>query len=621
MSLQAPVALYGFTPGRIDVFWCATDQSSIMQTWSNDGTIWQTAVIARSNGPFGLAPAIYSDQPGKMDIGWTDAQGLPWYMSWSVSGWTQPVQINTSALATPVVWGPINFAAASPLVACANPLNRRSGNTEFLICDVDRRTWSLSFDGSKWSAAGGQECGLIYPPMQAKIAMTPGAAPVLCQISCDDSNHTAMLRVSSGEIPYAFDEATDFPQGANAAVSQAFQNENLWAQLVAGNYSYDFPVEFLNQVIDNPVFRSLLTTQTFRPETQTFAQLHPAGSSPGELDDDKRRLNRLIVEDLANGTIVKTPLKYWIALAGVVTSAPTLIARTANSAAVVDLVYSDLPNNSLWHARWLNGVQSLHPIYGTGEPTSPPPGPDFSAPVAIGQDNGGLHVLWRDTTGTIKHTVESSTGQFQTYNVASAPNASSAGGAVDAQGGVHAFWVGTDGGLYATSGTGGTWQTPTLMPMPGSLPVANTTYVIKSVGASGVQDILTPDQNGIAVTLTDGSTNPAVAAPYWHFEQTSPGVYHIKATANIGRGQFLSCHSDGSGIVDMFNMDDNSGRQKWRLDHADDPTSFTIAITGSSGIPNTHLKNLSVDSTTGAVSIAFPDPSSPQQLWRLEPQP
>src|ERR1700694_3950087 len=137
MNLQPPVALYGLSPGRLDVFWCATDQSSIRQTTSTDGTTWQTAVIAQGNGPFGLAPAIYSDQPGKMDIGWTDANSQLWYMSSNGSQWPNPVQLNPEAMTAPEVWAPQNFGAGSRLVACAGPLNRRSSNTEFLICDSE----------------------------------------------------------------------------------------------------------------------------------------------------------------------------------------------------------------------------------------------------------------------------------------------------------------------------------------------------------------------------------------------------------------------------------------------------------------------------------------------------
>ena len=207
MTMQRPVARVGFTPGRTDVFWCAIDQSSIMQTWF-DGASWQTQTIAQSDGPFGLAPAIYSDQLGKMDIGWTDRASRLWYMSWDGSRWTAPTELNPSAM-TPVGGAaPVNFGAGSRLVPCAEPRNRRSGNTEFLICDSKLRLWSLSFDGSTWTVRDGQVSGLPFPPAQVKLATNAGASAMLYRFLVKKQDF--MLGVS-----------TDDPAGQNLSALTA----------------------------------------------------------------------------------------------------------------------------------------------------------------------------------------------------------------------------------------------------------------------------------------------------------------------------------------------------------------------------------------------------------------
>lgn len=601
LQLQRPVALYGFTPGRIDVFWCATDQSSIVQTWSNDGTTWQAAIIAQSNGPFGLAPAIYSDQPGKMDIGWTDAESLIWYMRWTGSGWTTPVQLNPEAMTASEVWKPQNFSAGSPLCACATPLNRRSANTEFLICSSsDLRTWSLSTDGSTWFVTGGQERSLPFPPMQVKMATTPGGTPVLCQLAYDSQD--ARLRVSSGNIPFEFDESRDFPQGVAAAevTLTSFENPLMpgWASL-PGVLSY---IGTLNNALGTPGFRPLLPNLTVRPETSEFAQLHPASGSRGA-HDDERRLDRLMFEDMSNGTIIETPLKYSASF-GPLAFAPALLARNLPSGDCVDLVYFDV--HDLWHVRWLNGNQAIQSLSHDAGVLW-----EFGALLPIG-GSGGLHVLWnRRSDGAIVDTFEGANGGWTTSTVANVPGASSPGGAVDAQGGVHAFWIGTDGRLYTASGTGGTWQAPTALPTPaGSFPVGNTIYLIKGAPPSEIPGAtaLTSNLDGTAVAL---SGNDAT----WQFEQTSPNVYHIKCTWNIPRGPFLSCHFDGSGIVDLFNTDDNSGRQKWQVTRFPDST-FTIAVSGGVG----GGRNLYAYDSLGVKLAPTDDPNSPQQRWRIEPK-
>jgi hypothetical protein len=88
-----------------------------MQTWS-DGPTWQTKAIAQSGGPFGLAPATYSDQAGTMDIGWTDGRaGSGTSVGTKADGPRQPRSILRPCLQSGPA--PANFGAGSSLVACA----------------------------------------------------------------------------------------------------------------------------------------------------------------------------------------------------------------------------------------------------------------------------------------------------------------------------------------------------------------------------------------------------------------------------------------------------------------------------------------------------------------------
>ncbi len=467
MNLQRPVALNGFTPGRLDVFWCATDQSSIKQTTSTDGTTWQTAVIAQSDGPFSLAPAIYSDQPGKMDIGWADANSQLWYMSWNGSQWTNPAQLNPSAMTAPDGWGAAEFRRRFSTGPCAGPLNRRSSNTEFLICDNQLRAWSLSTDGSTWFVADGQNPGLVFPPAQVRMATTGGGPSALCRFWC--TVYDGILRTGSGTIPFDFDLANDFPlsiAGAlqtiteNGAVGQVFNTViNDWFNSLPlfGPHRIGYsPLNSLNLgALPDTRFRAMLPEMNARPETLEFARLHPPGTSQGARDDE-RRLNRLILEDAANGQIAKTPLQF-SAFFGPLSYEPAVIARTVPAGEYVDLLYFD--QIDLWNGRWHNGLLTIRSIWqGQRGRSSPEP----AAPLPAG-GSGALHVLWRTVGGQVMDTFEGPTG-WTTTIVTNASGASHPGGAVDAQGGVHAFWLGTDGNLYMTSSSSGTnWAAPTVI--------------------------------------------------------------------------------------------------------------------------------------------------------------
>ena len=133
--MQRPAAIYGSASGRIDVFWVSLDNSSVLQTWF-EGSQWHTATVAKAEDPFGLAPSAYADELGRMDVGWTDLAGKIWYTQLNGGQWATPSELNLSKMfaGKQGLPGPPNFNPGSPLIAY-NTANRRSHNTEFLVCD------------------------------------------------------------------------------------------------------------------------------------------------------------------------------------------------------------------------------------------------------------------------------------------------------------------------------------------------------------------------------------------------------------------------------------------------------------------------------------------------------
>src|SRR5207248_6658237 len=167
-----------------------------------DGSSWHTATIAQGDEPFGFAPAVYDNQPGKMDVGWTDRVGKIWYTSFDGDHWTTPVELNPSNMAgakqVPGTdsgnWSPpVNFAASSPLAGCPSPLYRRSPNTEFLVCDNQNNHWDLLLDNGTWTVSQmALDDRMAFIPAQV-IAKIYTDSPQPHVIWCDK---VAKLRVS-----------------------------------------------------------------------------------------------------------------------------------------------------------------------------------------------------------------------------------------------------------------------------------------------------------------------------------------------------------------------------------------------------------------------------------------
>ncbi|HSS19340.1 MAG TPA: hypothetical protein VLL54_04645 [Pyrinomonadaceae bacterium] len=143
--------VYGFTPGRSDVFWCALDNASLMHSWGGSAG-WRTETIANGDHPYEPAAAVYVDQPGKMDVGWIERPEKIKYMQFNGGQWSAPAQLNPSSMTpAPGSGAPVDFHLGSPLVACPNAVNRRSPNTEFFVRDNSSHIWGLTLSGTTWT--------------------------------------------------------------------------------------------------------------------------------------------------------------------------------------------------------------------------------------------------------------------------------------------------------------------------------------------------------------------------------------------------------------------------------------------------------------------------------------
>ena len=103
---------------------------------------------------------------------------------------------------------------------------------------------------------------------------------------------------------------------------------------------------------------------------------------------------------------------------------------------------------------------------------------------------------------------------------------------------------------------------------------------------------------------------------------SAPAVMHAQANLIISGGvsnsrKFLSANSDGS-VVDLWSVDDASGRQRWIYEHASDGESFNIRIAG--GISGDR-KYLSTTADGTKVDLWNTDDGSGRQRWVFETLP
>jgi hypothetical protein len=147
-----------------------------------------------------------------------------------------------------------------------------------------------------------------------------------------------------------------------------------------------------------------------------------------------------------------------------------------------------------------------------------------------------------------------------------------------------------------------------LLPYP---PADGTKYTIQvSVNAPqlGGHYLGYPDDDGRAVALS-GAVD-GLQRQRWTFEMVAKGVYRIKPA---GRLSYLSCKADGS-VVDLFDSDDGSGRQHWKLTPAD---SFGLTFTMEAAAGVGDRKYLSCNSDGTVIDLYTQDDQSGRQRWTV----
>jgi hypothetical protein len=147
-----------------------------------------------------------------------------------------------------------------------------------------------------------------------------------------------------------------------------------------------------------------------------------------------------------------------------------------------------------------------------------------------------------------------------------------------------------------------------LLPYP---PADGTKYTIAvSVNAPqiGGHYLGYPDDDGRAVALS-GAVD-GLQRQRWTFEMVAKGVYRIKPA---GRLSYLSCTADGS-VVDLFDSDDGSGRQHWKLTSAD-ASGYTFTMEAANGVGD--RKYLSCSSDATVIDLWNQDDQSGRQRWTV----
>ena len=98
----------------------------------------------------------------------------------------------------------------------------------------------------------------------------------------------------------------------------------------------------------------------------------------------------------------------------------------------------------------------------------------------------------------------------------------------------------------------------------------------------------------------------------WHLEHTGQGSYRIIISGGVHTGRrFLSCTEDGS-KVDLYTVDDGSGRQRWIVDNFGD--YCTIRVAG--GVKNGRVY-LSCTANGCLVDLFTQDDASGRQRWEI----
>ncbi|KAJ6475423.1 hypothetical protein C8R45DRAFT_935056 [Mycena sanguinolenta] len=144
------------------------------------------------------------------------------------------------------------------------------------------------------------------------------------------------------------------------------------------------------------------------------------------------------------------------------------------------------------------------------------------------------------------------------------------------------------------------------------------TYRITVGGRAGCNNILSVASCGSNLVdlfnVDDGS-----GRQHWNFVPV-PGTnsFNIKvAGGRDGCNIFLSTASCGSNLVDLFNEDDGSGRQRWTVISEGSP--FNIVVDGGRDGCNDLLSVASCTTGTNLVDMFGSDDGSGRQQWFLTP--
>ena len=150
-------------------------------------------------------------------------------------------------------------------------------------------------------------------------------------------------------------------------------------------------------------------------------------------------------------------------------------------------------------------------------------------------------------------------------------------------------------------------------------PIAGNTRNIQVLrGLSSNRSLLSCTPNGTIVDLW--STDDGSGRQRWNITLVDgfDDVYNIKvAEGNSTNRVFLSCTADGT-KVDLWNVDDGSGRQRWKirpLQSTNIPDYFIIKVAGGVEGGRVYL-SCTADGTK--VDLWNVDDGSGRQRWQLQ---
>lgn len=135
-------------------------------------------------------------------------------------------------------------------------------------------------------------------------------------------------------------------------------------------------------------------------------------------------------------------------------------------------------------------------------------------------------------------------------------------------------------------------------------------YPIK--GIIGERKYLSSRMDGEVVDLFDKDDNSG--RQRWILSKLSDGTYNVSIYSGISNSKYLLSSRDDGKRVDLWNIDDESGRQRWNFVPLGDDV-YSILI--KSGITNTR-KYLSCTYDGKKVDLYDVDDNSGRQRWKIE---